>query len=352
MPVITNVVALRLPDPLLLDLSQDAMVTLQGTANSGRYESDAGTLTYPDENGDGVINRGETINHDSRDIVNRVDPIPDLNNAPVLGVGTASGTLTNGTVVSYRVIWVSQGGTQYLLFPGTAPGDVRKLMDGGTVRLTFLREDNILPPDPPCFTAGTMILTDRGEVAVETLQPGDLVMTRDHGLQPLRWIGGARLDAIDLAQRPRLRPIRIRAGALGAASPAADLLVSPQHRVLVRSVIARKMFGTLEVLVAAKQLVLLDGVDVADDVDAVQYIHMLFDRHEIVVSNGAETESLFTGPEAMRGVGEAARAEIAALFPVLLQDGFRPQAARPLVSGRMGRKMAQRHHQNRKALIA
>lgn len=76
---------------------------------------------------------------------------------------------------------------------------------------------------------------------------------------------------------------------MGAGIPDRDLLVSPQHRVLVRSAIAQRMFGSSEVLVAAKQLLQLPGISLAEDVAGVSYVHLLFDRHEIVVSNGAET---------------------------------------------------------------
>ena len=202
---------------------------------------------------------------------------------------------------------------------------------------------------PYCFAAGTMIETDRGAVAVEALAEGDLVVTRDNGLQPIRWIGSRSLSARELAGNEKLRPIRIRAGALGHGVPAADLLVSPQHRVLVRSKIAQKMFGTDEVLVAAKQLCQIDGIDVAHDLAAVVYYHLLFDRHEVVISNGAETESLFTGPEALRSIGPAALAEILTLFPELADRDYRPAAARTLASGRLGRKLAVRHGQNAQA---
>lgn len=93
-----------------------------------------------------------------------------------------------------------------------------------------------------CFVAGTLIETPVGWRAVEELAPGDLVITRDNGHQPVRWVGSVRLSGSSLARHSRLRPIRIRAGALGPATPARDLLVSPQHRVLVRSNIAMRMF--------------------------------------------------------------------------------------------------------------
>ena len=122
--------------------------------------------------------------------------------------------------------------------------------------------------------------------------------------------------------------------------------------MLVRSKIAQKMFGTDDVLVAAKQLCQIDGIDVAHDLAAVVYYHLLFDRHEVVISNGAETESLFTGPEALRSVGPAALAEILTLFPELADRDYQPAAARTLASGRLGRKLAVRHGQNAKPLVS
>lgn len=209
--------------------------------------------------------------------------------------------------------------------------------------------------DIDCFATGTLIDTPDGPRAVETFRAGDLVVTRDHGPQPLVWAGACRVDAARLDLQPNLRPIRIAAGALGPGQPARDLLLSPQHRVLVRSKIAQRMFGTFEVLVAAKQLLQLDGIDVAEDLDEVDYFHLLFDQHEIVVSEGAETESLYTGPEALKSVGPAAREEILTIFPELRDRDIEaepPRAARPLPSGRMARKLAVRHKQNGRELVS
>ncbi|WP_299911780.1 Hint domain-containing protein [uncultured Paracoccus sp.] len=132
----------------------------------------------------------------------------------------------------------------------------------------------------------------------------------------------------------------------------ADLVVSPQHRIVVRSRIARTMFGADEVLVAAKQLCQIEGIDVAQDLDEVSYVHFLFCDHQIVLANGAETESLYTGAEALRSLGPAAYDEVLALFPELGRPGHDPVPARELVSGRQGRKLAWRHLQNSKPLVA
>ncbi|WP_164876097.1 Hint domain-containing protein [Falsirhodobacter deserti] len=203
-----------------------------------------------------------------------------------------------------------------------------------------------------CFTRGTLIETDRGAVPIETLRVGDTVRTLDKGCQAIRWIGSNRLENDDLRQNPKLLPIRIVAGALGKATPKTDLVVSPQHRILVRSAIAHRMFGAAEVLVAAKQLLMVDGVDVVHDCTGVEYFHFLLDGHAIVYSNGAETETLFTGPEALKAVSADARLEILTLFPELEVEGFIAEAARPIASGRMGRKLASRHIENGRMLVA
>lgn len=203
----------------------------------------------------------------------------------------------------------------------------------------------------PCFGAGTMLLTEGGEIAVENLKVGDMVITRDNGAQPIRWISSRKLDAADLKAAPKLRPVRISAGALGDGLPGKDLYVSPQHRVLIRSKIAQRMFGSDEVLVAAKQLLALDGFDIAEEVTEAEYFHILLDRHEIVISNGAETESLYTGREALKAVGNALTEEIYTIFPELEKSDVMPFPARFLPTGRLARKMGMRHIQNAQPLV-
>lgn len=206
--------------------------------------------------------------------------------------------------------------------------------------------------DPVCFVGGTLIETVEGPRPVESLVPGDLVLSADHGPLPLRLSLFSTITARHLQRRPELHPIRISAGALGSGLPRRDLLVSPQHRILVRSRIAQRMFGTDEVLVAAKQLLQIDGIDIAHDLDDFRYYHLVFDRHEIVISNGVQSESLYPGPEALRSIGKAARDEIYALFPHLRDiDPGAVIAARILASGRQARKLAHRHLQNHKPLL-
>ncbi|SDD39946.1 Hint domain-containing protein [Paracoccus isoporae] len=233
------------------------------------------------------------------------------------------------------------------MFPADKPIQGIKLTSVAqdTFRGYYFANENYNVRTVRCFAAGTLIATDRGLRPVEQLCEGEMVKTRDNGSQPVRWIGCSRVDAGALSDTPSLLPIRILKGALGKGAPNRDLVVSPQHRVLVRSRIAQRMFGTDEVLVAAKHLLSLDGVEVEQPADGVAYYHIMFDRHEIIYSNGLETESLYAGEEAIRGMDDAAREELFTLFPELREEQ-QPEAARVLTNGRRGRQLAMRHAQN------
>lgn len=204
-----------------------------------------------------------------------------------------------------------------------------------------------------CFCRGTKIDTPSGPRAIETCVAGDRILTLDRGVQTLRWIGRRRYPQEVVKRLPNLWPIRIRQGALGGGTPHSDLFVSPQHRVLVRSRIAQRMFGADEVLVAAKHLLAAPGFEVLSEPSEVEYFHLMFDRHEVVFANGAAAESLFTGAQAMKSVSAAARAEIFTIFPNLACTGplARSPAARFLVQGRQGRSLARRHLRNNRELV-
>ena len=169
----------------------------------------------------------------------------------------------------------------------------------------------------PCFTPGTLIETARGPLAVEALVPGDLVLTRDNGPQRLRWVGKRALSLADLIVQPRLRPLRIAAGSLGQGLPLRDLVVSPQHRMLIEGARAEMLFGEPEVLVAARHLGAEDLLP-----QGVTYIHLLFDAHEIIRAEGAWTESFQPAARMLSEMEAETRAEIEALFPELHHEGF------------------------------
>ncbi len=190
-----------------------------------------------------------------------------------------------------------------------------------------------------CFAEGTLIETEEGPCPVEDLTPGDRIMTADSGAQPLRWIGGMRLSAADLREDETLCPILIAPGALGPGCPTAALSVSRQHRMLVRSAAAHGAFGSDDVLIPAIRLTCLPGISVDRDRAGVAYYHLLFDAHQVIYGNGAPSESLLLGPEALRTLPAQNLAEITALFPEVLDADFVAQPARRIVrSGRLIRR--------------
>jgi hypothetical protein len=176
-----------------------------------------------------------------------------------------------------------------------------------------------------CFAEGTRIDTPGGAVAIETLRPGMMVSTLDHGPRPLVWVGRRSVCGTG-----RMAPILIRKGALGNS---ADLRVSPQHRMLISGWRAELLFGADEVLVAAQHLT--DGVTILRAPCAtVTYAHLLFDQHEIVRSEGIASESFHPGIVVLDRLGAAVRDEILSIFPEILSAPGHASTARRCLTGR------------------
>lgn len=168
-----------------------------------------------------------------------------------------------------------------------------------------------------CFTPGTEIRTADGTQRIEALRPGDSIATKDNGMQEILWVGNRRMTGARLHAMPHLRPIRFRAGALGLGRPDQDLLVSPQHRMLVNGGAARALFNTPEVLVAAEDLINDISIFVEHTLREVTYIHILLERHQVIWANGLETESFHPSNTALDTVEPAQRQTLLALLPGL-----------------------------------
>ena len=236
----------------------------------------------------------------------------DLNNGPV--GSTLTVTHINGQPATVGTAITLPTGQQVTLnadgtFSIVGDGDEEDFnftytVDNGTnTDVGFVNATSV-----PCFVAGTLIATPEGDRCAERLLPGDLVMTKDEGAQPLRWIGSRRVAAVgDFA------PIHIRANTLGQHR---DLLVSPLHRVLIKDNLAELLFGEAEVLVAARDLV-NDHSITRREGGEVTYVHLLFDRHQVVFSEGLETESFLPGPQTSTSFEAEVVEEIYSIFPEL-----------------------------------
>ena len=175
---------------------------------------------------------------------------------------------------------------------------------------------------------GTMIAVMDGEKPVEDLQIGDLVRTKDNGYQPVRWVASRVLGLSALNADPSLRPIRIQANALGAQKPGRDLIVSQQHCVLIDDWRCELLFGEDEILAPAKALLNDATITIDRTSEEVTYYHFMFDGHEIVYSNGVETESFHPAFGGFDALDADKRAEMLKLFPQLENDmdAFGPRA--------------------------
>ncbi|GAB5433023.1 MAG: hypothetical protein EpisKO_23930 [Epibacterium sp.] len=175
-------------------------------------------------------------------------------------------------------------------------------------------------PGVICFTPGTRIATPEGPKPVESLREGDRVQTRDNGAQVVQWIGARRMSGARLFVMPALRPVRIRAGALGIDRPERELLVSPEHRMLVRGAAARALFNESEVLVAARDLINGHTIDVDTTVREVTYVHLLLEQHQVIWANGVETESFHPAHAALSALDDKDRKRLLRRLPSIEHD--------------------------------
>ncbi|WP_404811393.1 Hint domain-containing protein [Gemmobacter serpentinus] len=166
-----------------------------------------------------------------------------------------------------------------------------------------------------CFTPDTRIATPAGPRLIQHLRPGDWVLTKDNGPQEILWTGQRRMSGARLYAMPHLRPVRFRAGALGTGQPDGDLLVSPQHRMVLRGPTARALFNSDEVLVAAEDLLNDRNILVDHTLREVTYIHLLLERHNILFANGMESESFHPANTALEMVEATQRESLLGLLP-------------------------------------
>lgn len=248
----------------------------------------------------------DTIIIDPSQLEGNPDP---LNPDTITIIGNESGEDGGGDVLDMNGLMVPGS---VVRDAGDPESGYATLTDG-----TIIRFENI--ETLICFGRGTRIETPYGPRKIETLKAGDLVLTRDHGPQPLRWIGSRGVQATgDFA------PIEIKAGALGNTS---DLIVSPQHRMLLEGWRAEMLFGADEVFAAAKHLI-NDSTIKRRAGGFVEYFHMMFDAHEVVFAEGAASESFHPSDLSLTGVADEARDELFKLFPELrtMPSGHGPTA--------------------------
>jgi len=238
---------------------------------------------------------------------------------PVLGLDARISTDKRFTLTDGRNIWqarlIEMPGFEhpFLLFAAGLPPASTALRIRDAMSSPHMP---VCPPQPAlprqavlCFTPGTLIETPKGAKPVEELVAGDPVTTKDNGTRPVLWVGSRTVSGARLHAMPELRPVRFRAGAWGQSRSAHDLLLSPDHHVL--------MPGPAPHLVPAKALI--DGRRILRDteISSLRYIHLMLEQHQIVIANGVEVESFLPMPAALGEIGFADRQKLFDVMPVL-----------------------------------
>jgi hypothetical protein len=199
-----------------------------------------------------------------------------------------------------------------------ATGRIESLDDAG--RVVNAMDMSLVMSSVPCFTPTAAIATKTGPRQIVDLKAGDDVITRDHGSCEIAWVGQKTLGWRELGMNPLLRPICIRAGAFGEGVPERDLIVSPNHHMLVTGR-SESSGGNVEALVAARDLIGRPGIDVLR-CQSVTYIQLLFARHEVLMADGCWSESFLPEKAALSAMSADELALVGEVHPEVLEGGL------------------------------
>jgi hypothetical protein len=265
-------------------------ITVDDTRSTNTFDDDD-RFNHRVIDGNGIVANGQTVEAESLIFLRQLDSSGNqIGPTITVTVFSQGGTTSN--------VWGFASNTD--LIPGA-----RYVKTGGN-NTGSSRYSSFVT----CFTEGTMIRCAGMDLPVEKVGIGTLVWTEGNGFRPVRWAGRRTIDATG-----EHAPIRFEAGTFGNRTV---IEVSPQHRLLISSPNAELYFGTSRLLVAAKHLVGLKGVSVAPR-ESVAYHHFMFDRHEIVESNGFLSESFYPGDTSLGSITSDALDELLHLFPELAE---------------------------------
>lgn len=217
---------------------------------------------------------------------------------------------------------------------------------------TYFTQNTPDPGNVTCLTTGTAVQTKTGLINVEDLVEGMQILNFEGEYQTLRKVFSRKISAAELKQNEKLLPIRICAGAMGNGMPTKDMLVSRQHRMLVASPIVKRMFDEPIALIAAIKLTTLPGIFVDTSIRQVEYFHLLFDDHEVIFADGAPTESLYLGSEALKALPAQSKEELSAIFPDLHQTFESWSSKYCIPSNQRQKKLVMRHLKNQRCLVS
>lgn len=185
---------------------------------------------------------------------------------------------------------------------------------------------------PTGLLRGTNVLTATGLVPVEKLRPGDRIVTRDNGLQPLRWLSARRVTG-----QGAFAPVVIPANTFGRHG---EVRMAPGQGVFMNGACTEMLLGRSEVLVRADDLADDQMIRRAES-ESAEYWLVLFNMHQVIYAEGLETESFHPHLRALAGMEPERRAHMIAHFPEFdhCEPDFGP-SVRPVLKGHEARLVA------------
>jgi hypothetical protein len=192
-----------------------------------------------------------------------------------------------------------------------------------TMPLSFQGQIALADIVPRRFTGGIAeganLRTPCGLRRIEIVRPGDLIVTRSNGLQPVQMVWKRRLTRQQLEQHPDLAPVRLRPRAIGPMMPQRDLLVAPDHRLLIPGCRIAGVPDAVSVLTEARKIAgSSDAVFVDHDVESVTYYQLVFESHQVLAVNGLPVESYLPDAAAIQALGGEMRDALEERFPDVL----------------------------------
>jgi len=182
---------------------------------------------------------------------------------------------------------------------------------------------------------GANVRTPCGPRRIEMVRPGDLIVTRSGGLQPVRLIWKRTVTQDMMRQNPGLAPIRLKSRAVGPMMPQRDLVVAADHRLLIPGYRVQGVPDDTCVLIEARELAgTSDAVYVDRSLETVTYYQMVFDSHKVLAANGLPVESFLPSAPALQTLETSMREALMQRYPQLKKepDSY-PPAEFPTASG-------------------
>lgn len=162
------------------------------------------------------------------------------------------------------------------------------------------------------------VRTPVGPRRIENLREGDLVVTRDAGLQPVRMVWQQTIGADYIATSLDNAPVSIAPRTFGPMMPQTRVVLAPGQKTMLPGHLLNCDVRGPGGLIEARALAGTSDL-VWFDYDAIDqpFFNVVFDSHQVICVSGLPVESYRPTVEGMRHLDAQLRLDISRRFPLL-----------------------------------